>query len=220
MSGPAGAPPSIAQSFEGLVQWAMTADHQADVVAARAEYSAATGEVFDEDRQLELRLAGFLEFYLCDRVAPWAQSTPAQARYRQALKADTASSAAIWRAFTQTWHGLFSVLELLPGRVRLIALGSKSEVEVTERRAMHGLTVGDVLEARLIPFQGTVGFSTAWVWHPHAAAPAIIAEAERRRTGGERERDLVFDCARRALRVDRYRQIAIEKIYDFSVKPA
>ncbi len=212
-------PPSLPQAFDSLVQWAMTPERQADVVAARAEYTAATGEVFEEDRQLELRLAGFLEFYLCDRLAPWAQRTPAQARYHHALKTDTASGAAIWRAFTETWHGLFSVLELLPGRVRLMALGPKCEVEVTERRAMHGLTIGDVLEARLIPFQGTVAFSAAWVWHPHAAAPSIIAEAERRRTTGQGERDLVFDCARRSLRVDRYRQIAIGKIYDFSVRP-
>jgi hypothetical protein len=212
------APPSLSTTFDALVQWAMTPEHQADVVAARAEYSQLAGDVFEEDRQLELRLAGFLEYYLCDRVAPWAAQTPARARYLEALQHESPERASAWRAFTETWHGLFQVKALSQGVVRVVALSARSEVEVSERRAMHGLSVGDVLEARLVPFGGALAFSTAWVWHPHEAAPLIVAESERRRLGGLPERALVFDCARRSLKADRYRQIAIERIYDFSTK--
>lgn len=208
----------LSSTFDELVQWAMTPERQDDVVAARAEYSQLAGEVFDEDRQLELRLAGFLEYYLCDRVAPWAGATPARARYLEALRSSTPAIAATWRAFTETWHGLFQVLALRPGAVRVRALSARSELEVTERRAMHGLSVGDVLEARLLPFDGALSFSSAWVWHPHEAAPLIVAEAEQRRVGGLPERELLFDCARRSLKADRYRQIAISRIYDFAAR--
>jgi hypothetical protein len=161
---------------------------------------------------------GFLEFYLCDRHAPWAGKTPARARYLEALQRESPEQAAVWRAFTETWHGLFQIKGLTPGVVRVVALSARTEVVVSERRAMHGLSVGDVLEARLVPFGGTLAFSNAWVWHPHEAAPLIVAEAERRRLAGLPERELVFDCARRSLKADRYRQIAIERIYDFSTK--
>lgn len=207
---------SPSSAFDALVQWAMTPEHQADVVAARAEFSALAGEVFEEDRQLELRLAGFLEFYLCDRVAPWAGTTPARARYLSALVNEGPREAQAWRAFCETWHALFEVKLLEEGRVTLLALGSRSEVAVSERRALHGLSLGDVLEARLIPFAGGLAFSSAWVWHPHEAAPLIKAEAERRRVAGSPEKELLFDCARRSLKADRYRQIAIEKIYEFA----
>ncbi|MDP1915206.1 MAG: hypothetical protein Q8L14_03095 [Myxococcales bacterium] len=212
------APPTLNTTFDALVQWAMTPEHQDDVVAARAEYSQLAGDVFDEDRQLELRLAGFLEFYLCDRPAPWADGTPARTRYLEALQRESPAQAAAWRAFTETWHGLFQVKGLSPGVVRVVALSARSEVVVSERRAMHGLSVGDVLEARLVPFAGALAFSSAWVWHPHEAASLIVAEAERRRTSGLPERELIYDCARRSLKADRYRQIAIERIYDFSAK--
>jgi hypothetical protein len=208
----------LSQAFDALVKWAMTPERQDDVVAARAEYSKLAGEVFDEDRQLELRLAGFLEFYLCDRVAPWAQATPARARYLEALRGGTPGDAASWRAFTETWHGLFRVLALDDSGVRLESLASRTEVQVVERRTLHGLSLGDVLEARLVPFEGALNFSGAWVWHPHEAAALIAAEAERRRLAGLPEREFLYDCARRSLKADRYRQIAIEKIYDFSAK--
>lgn len=209
-------PLTLNSTFDALVQWAMTPEHQDDVVAARAEYSQLAGDVFEEDRQLELRLAGFLEYYLCDRSAPWAGKTPARARYLEALQSEPPERAAAWRAFTETWHGLFQIKALTQGVVRVVALSARTEVVVSERRAMHGLTVGDVLEARLVPFGGTLAFSTAWVWHPHEAASSIVAEAERRRIAGLPEREFLFDCARRSLKADRYRQIAIERIYDFT----
>ncbi len=31
-------------------------------------------------------------------------------------------------------------------------------------------------------------------------------------------KELVWDCSRRALKVERYRQIAVEKLYDFTQK--
>lgn len=205
-------------TFDALVQWAMTPERQEDVVAARAEYSQLAGEVFEEDRQLELRLAGFLEFYLCDRLAAWAGATPARARYLEAVQRETPERAAAWRAFTETWHGLFQVTGMDAGGVKLRSLSACSEVSVSERRTLHGLSVGDVLEARLVPMSGSLAFSSAWVWHPHEAAPLIVAEAERRRHAGAPERELLFDCARRSLKADRYRQIAIEKIYDFTTR--
>jgi hypothetical protein len=205
-------------TFDGLVQWAKLPERQEDVVAARAEYAQLAGEVFDEDRQLELRLAGFLEFYLCDRVAPWAGGTPARARYLEALEREGPHEASRWRAWTETWHGLFEVKGLDASGVKLRALSSQASVAVSERRTLHGLSVGDVLEARLIPIGGALAFSSAWVWHPHEAAPLILAEAERRRRAGQPERELLFDCARRSLKADRYRQIAIEKIYDFTAR--
>jgi hypothetical protein len=77
--------------------------------------------------------------------------------------------------------------------------------------------VGDVLECRLIPYAGRLYFSSAWCFHPHEAAPLIRAEARRRAAQSPgSELELLQDCARRSLKVDRYRQIAVEKIYDFS----
>lgn len=212
------AAPTLSAAFDALVQWAMTPERQDDVIAARAQFSSLAGEVFDEDRQLELRLASFLEFYVCDRVAPWAGSTPARARYLELLRSGPPEDAATARAFTETWHGLFQVQSLAAGDLELLSLASRTRVSVAERRTLHGLSIGDVLEARLVPFDGALAFSGAWVWHPHEAAPLIVAEAERRRRAGLDERELLFDCARRSLKADRYRQIAISRIYDFAAR--
>ncbi len=75
-----------------------------------------------------------------------------------------------------------------------------------------------MLEARLVPFGGNFWFSTAFCWHPRAAVPSILKEVKRRKKQGNGvpPKEMLEDCARRSLKADRYRNIAIEKIYDFS----
>lgn len=205
--------------LEELIAWATPESTKEDLLAARAHWFSRNGEVFEEDRQIELRMTAFLEHYVCDRVAPHFGKTPARARYEQSLREETPERAAAFRAFTETVHGLFEVKRISSGQVRLRGLFSEITNDVSERRHIVGLQVGDVLEARLIPFAGQLHFSNSYVFHPHEVAGLIRAEVRRViEAGNPDENALVEECARRSLKVERYRQIAVEKIFDFTSK--
>lgn len=202
--------------FDELVTWATPDEVKPDVIAAKAEWFDKTGEVFDDDRQLELRMAAFLEHYVCDRISPAFGMTPARARYELALKTESPERAQAFRALTETIHALFEVRKLTTGTARLRALFSQVDIDVVERRHLVGLSVGDVLEIRLVKSRHGYHFLPSYCWHPKAAGPLIRQEAARRRKTGEPELDLIWDAALRSLKVERYRQIAVEKIYDFN----
>lgn len=202
--------------LEELIAFATPDSTKEDLLSARATWFEKTGEIYEEDRQFEQRMAGFLENYVCDRILPAWGCTPAQRRYQLALQEWSAERAAAFRGLTETIHGLFEVLRIDAGEVRLKGLFSGIEWCVTERRQIVGLESSDVLEARLIPFDGHVHFSPAYCFHPHEAASLIKAEAKRQLHMKQvNELQLIHDCARRSLKVERYRQIAVEKIYDF-----
>ena len=76
---------------------------------------------------------------------------------------------------------------------------------------------GDILEARLIPFDGALVFSSAFCFHPREAVKAIKKEVKRRKKEmpDAPPLELTWEAAKRALKADRYRQIAVDKIYDF-----
>ena len=213
---------SSPQAFlEELIAFATPDATKPDLLAARAEWFEKNGEVFEEDRQLEQRMAAFLEHYVCARPAPHFSVTPARARYEQSLKEDPPERAAAFRSLTETIHGLFEVSRLGKGEVRLRGLFSGIRFDVTERRQIVGLTRGDVLEARLIPFGGHFHFSPSYCFHPHEASAQIKVEAKRLlKAGPVDEQAFVQECARRSLKVGRYRQIAVEKIYDFQARKA
>lgn len=205
--------------LDELIAFATPEETKADLLEARAAWFQRTGEVFEEDRQIELRMSGFLEHYCCDRVAPHFGKTPARELYERALRQPDVKRAAALRSLTETVHSLFEVESIATGEVRVCSLFGRITRDVTERRHIVGLKEGDVLEARLIPFDGHFHFSPSYCFHPHEAAELIKQEAARLLSNGTvDEAAFVQDCAQRCLKVDRYRQIAVERIYDFAAR--
>ena len=85
-----------------------------------------------------------------------------------------------------------------------------------------GLEKGDLFEARLLPHQGRLYFSGAFLYHPRAVRKRILAEVKRlRKQVGKRGsvdvRAFLGRLSRMAFKLERYRNVVVESIYDFSV---
>ena len=203
--------------LDQLIAFASQEERKPDLLAAKAEYFQRTGEVFEDDKQFEMRMASFLDHYLFDRLRPESGKTPAQEFLESRSAAEDPGEVAAFRSFTETVHGLFEVRKIKPGMVRLRELFGGKEFDVTERRHTVGLEKGDILEARLIPFDGALVFSAAFCFHPRDATRAIKKEVKRRKKvmPDVPPVELTWEAAKRSLKADRYRQIAVDKIYDF-----
>ncbi|MBX5481062.1 MAG: hypothetical protein IRZ16_04310 [Myxococcaceae bacterium] len=206
--------------LDKLIAFASSDDRKQDLLAARAEYFKLTGEVHEDDKSFEMRMASFFDWYLFDRPANGTGQTPAQEFFHRFAAQFSPQEAAAFRDFTETRHGLFEVRKIKKGQLRLRDLLTNKDYDVTERRTVAGLQKGDIIEARLIPHEGHLLFSSAFLFHPRESTRAILKEVKRRKKK-EPERDLrelIWETSRMALKVDRYRQIAVEKIYDFEQK--
>ncbi len=210
-------PPLSYQPYlDQLIAFASAEPRKPELLTAKAEYFQLTGEVFEDDKSFEMRMASFLEFYLFDRKHPIVGKTPAEELYEQKVRDTGAEEASAFRSFTETLHGLFEMRKAGGKTLRLRELFSGKDHSVTERRHLAGLEKGDILEARLIPHQGYLLFSGAFCYHPKLASKLIRQEIKRRRNGTESNpHAFAWECAKRALQADRYRQIAVEKIYNF-----
>jgi len=213
--------PSYQPYLDELIAYASTEPRKPALLEAKAAYFQLTGEVFEDDKVFEARMASFLDYYVFDRASPQTGKTPAQELYDEKREKQGAEAAVPYRAFTETIHGLFEVRKLADDGVRLRELFSAKDFQVSERRKLAGLQKGDILEARLIPFSGHLLFSTAFVFHPREASKLILKEVKRRKKAAPQTdpRELAWDCSRRALKTERYKQIAVEKIYDFENNP-
>jgi hypothetical protein len=212
--------PSYQRYLDHLIAFASAEPRKAALLEAKADYFQLTGEVFEDDKVFEARMASFLDYYLFDRASKETGKTPAQELYEEQLRVQPGEAAA-FRGFTETIHGLFEVRKLGGETVRLRELFSARDHDVTERRKMAGLEKGDILEARLIPFGGHLWFSAAFVFHPREATKLILKQVKRLKKNdpAASPRALTWDCSRRALKAERYKQIAVEKIYDFENNP-
>ena len=206
---------------ERLLSWATEGVRGEELLAAKAVYYAARGEPHEEDRSFEVRVNGMLDFYLYDwRPVPGARSALERFIEEQA-GALSPEDLAAYRDLGGNLHGLFEVRKLKDGLVRVRDVFTGEDHDVTERRSVAGLEKGDLLEARLLPHLGQLLFSGAFLYHPKEGRKAILAEAKRLKKAAGKQGTVdvppfLDQLARMAMKVERYRNVRLESIYDFS----
>lgn len=188
---------------------------QGEIQRARKEYDARRGTIYDDDELFESHMASFLEWFVLERALA-GEGTPAVLALRD--KKRELSGEPLLRALAVSHRSLFEVLQLPAGSLFLIDLIHGGRWRVTQDPPLDGLERGDVLEARLVPWQGTVVFGPVFCFHPRPAKGCIMKLIDAAREEGVLGPDLVFDLAEMRLRYSRFRNIAVDHIYKRSSK--
>jgi hypothetical protein len=215
---------TLQQLHERLLSWATDDARKDDLLAAKREHFERHGEPHEEDRSYEVRLNAMLDHYLYDFRPAGGLGTTLERFLEAEGPSLPPEDLAAYRDLAAGHHGLFEVRKIGDGRIRLRDAFTGKDLEVTERRNVAGLDKGDLLEARLLPFQGELFFSGAFLYHPREVRKAILAEVKRLRKAAGREGTpdvpaFLGVLARMAIKLERYRNVRLESIYDFTPDP-
>lgn len=194
-----------------------------ELVRAKEEYFAGTGgEVHADDRCYEQRMQAFFNWFLLDRRQANG-ATPIERFLREKGGALSAKDKDVLIGFTNSRLGLYEYRGTrgffsrpAQGQVRVRDAITGDSFNVTERRQMHGLDIGDLFESRLIPIGRSWHFSTSFTYHPPEVYPAIRGEIKRRKKKGPVDVGaLAWELERMALQHERFRNVSITAIYNF-----
>ncbi len=186
-----------------------------DLLAAREEWDARTGKVFDDDPLYEERSIAFLEWFALERVVPGTGRTPVQAVVAE-LPADDPDQDHLVM-LSRTHRSLFVIRAIRGHHVDVDDLLTGCLFRVYERRQPLGLEEDDVFEARLCPrveAAGEVVFTRGIQHHPREARSAIVALAERARGDGGAREETLFHLAKLRWKAARWGHVQPERIYD------
>jgi hypothetical protein len=181
----------------------------AEVARARPEYEGRTGRVYEDDEIYEARTVAFLEWYVCERPLADAGVPPA------VLALDDGADArrGAWRAWATSHRSLFVVDGLEAGRIVLGDLWGGARFVIHERRRLHGVARGDVVEARLIGWYDRIRFGRTFTFHPATVRAAIAQHLRRARAAGATRADAVDHVAALQVRALRYAHVAPARVY-------
>lgn len=207
--------------FDTLLAWA--SKDRDDIVEAKRDYFAATGDVFEDDACFESRMQSFFNWYLLDRPRGEPRLTPAQRFLKEEGATLAGAEKSVFMGFTASRHSLYEIKKIGVGLIKvreeLVKLRdafSGEEFLVTERRKLPGLAAGDLIEARLLPIGDALHFSTAFTYHPRQVKAQVLKEIKKRKKAGALEgRAFVWELERMALHIDRFKNIPAETIYSF-----
>ncbi len=183
---------------------------EGEIQRARTEYDTRRGRIYDDDELFESHMASFLEWFVLERAMDHG-APPAVLALRD--DATEQPEAELLRALAASHRSLFEMLQQRPRSVQLMDLIGGGRWRVDQDQPMEGLERGDILEARLVPWQGGVVFGPVFCFHPRAARGCIMKLIEEDLQQGGPGPDLVFDLAEMRLRYSRFRNIAVDHIY-------
>jgi hypothetical protein len=197
--------------------------HTEEMVRAKEDYFALTGgEVHADDRVYEQRMQAFFNWFLFDRKM--GDAVPVERYLRERGSELPGKEKDILIGFTKSrlslyeyrgMRGIFSRPK--QGQVRVRDAVSRHGYDVTERRQMHGLEIGDLFEARLVPVERTWHFSTSFTYHPREMNKTILREIKRRKKSGKPADAPAFcwELEKMALQQERFKNVSIDAIYNF-----
>ena len=200
----------------------LIAEHTSDadaVVAARRDYEDRRGRVFQEEELWERWSAAFVEWYVIERVAAGDDLPPAAASLARARAAGDDREVRAIRALLTSHRSLFEVLGLGAGHVELLDLLGGAMISVAEPRAMHGVSIGDIAELRVIGLDGDVVFGRTFVFHPPGTRDAILTHARRILDAGGDRRAVLDHAASLRIKVERYRHMPAARVYELPTSP-
>ena len=210
---------TLAELHDRLLAWAGAEERQPWLLEARRTWFARVGEPHEEDKSYEHRMNGLLEHYLYD-YRPDGASRTIDLFLRDGAGDFTTDERAQVRELGRSLRALFEVRRIRPGLMELDEVLGGARHEVVERRTVVALAKGDLFEARLLPHEGKLHFSAAFLYHPREVRRAILKEAKRlaeeappgQAPDGD---EFLAQLSRMALRLERYRNVRVESIYDF-----
>lgn len=212
--------------YEQMVRFASEPPLADELQQAKAEFLHRTGDLFESDGAFERRIAAFLEWYVLDRPAQAVAGKRPVDVYVEKKQGEVASGAFTAEDLTRiqnfatTRPSLFEFKRAKDEHMTLVDLldtnKKTAKVQVYERRKPAGLESGDILEARLVQYDGKLMFSEAIQVLPREGRKSILKICKRYKSEFAETMPriaLVHRVAFFANRCERYKHVAVAKIF-------
>jgi hypothetical protein len=178
--------------------------------AARGEWDQRRGRVYEDEDLWELWTQGFLEWYAVERISSDEDYPPAA---RLIAGSDPHKADAL-RAWMRSHRTLLEIIAIAGDRVEAIDLLGGAELSILEKRTLHGVDGGEIVEVRVVACGEDVHFGRSMCFHPQGTRAAIVDHARRMIDSGSDRRDVMDFCGKLRLRSERYGHMPAIKVYE------
>ena len=168
----------LKENLNQLIEIATSDKYSNDVLEARKEYQAIAGNIYEDDKSYENRIALFLEWYVFDRIFLDTNQTLLEMIINKNRKNLPSNLLQIFEEFTSNIHGLFMVKKITDNSVTVINLFDKNVYKVNETLGKLLFSKSIIFEGRLVPHDNMYSFTGSFCFHPDKAKKYIKREIQ------------------------------------------
>jgi len=193
--------------IDRLISYISESGREGDISAARASYFRDSGSLHGDEATYDMRSANFLEWYIFDRTVG--------GRTLLEVFVDNIEDLEEKKVYGELKEGVRTVFELKKfddELARLADLRNGKRYLAIPLSGMAGLSSGDLLDGRILPYKGKYYLTGSYIVHPLRAKKFIvkmIKDADNRQDMGSALRML----ANMSLKWERFRNYHLEDIY-------
>lgn len=202
---------TLSRCTEALIAHYGDSEFDDELRVAKTAYSDRRGRVFEEDEQWERVTRSFLEWYVTER--PWRDTGLAPAQLAQSEEEDPEYIRAL-RSLASSQRCLVEIVSVKTGQLEVFDMVGGAEFSVREERSLVGLEKGDIVELRLIGFEGVVSLGGTFLFHPAGTAVAIEQIIKRMRQQSASRGDIIDHMALLLSRSQSYGHVSPIRIYE------
>ena len=165
-------------SLDYLIKIAIDKPYSNDLLLARKEYQKNTGDIFEDDKSYEDRMALFLEWYIFERIHPSKEQTVLESIISNS-KGVPSNILINIKQFTNNIHALFIVKKINTDSVRVMNLFDDKKYDVYESSSKLCFSKDSMFEGRLLPYKKSYFFTGNFCFHPDGSKKYIKSKIKK-----------------------------------------
>lgn len=187
---------------------------EAEVAEAKNEFFGHLGEGPGDGDNFEMRMYQFLDWYLFSRPLIDQKISPnLWALQCIDFKIDE-SERLFYANLAEIRHSLFEYIKVSRKTLVVRDLITGNKLQMVDSPVLEGFNREEIFEARIFPHENTFYFTKGFCFHPAEARKFIMKEIKKaKKLDMAYHEELMARLMKMRYKFDRYKHIAIDKIY-------
>jgi hypothetical protein len=169
----------IKETLDNLIKIATSDLFSENILEARNEYKIKTGNVYEDDKSYESKMALFLDWYIFSRIDLKSKKTTLEKIIERDKEILSTNILKAFEGFTKSIHGIFMAKKIKDHSAQVINLFDKKKYEVVEPIEKFYFQKNEIFEGRLLSFNNIYYFTGNYCFHPKDSYKYIQQEVKK-----------------------------------------
>ena len=169
----------LRETLEQLFEFVAQHIPSEQIMMAKKEYQKTTGEIYEDDKSYNSRMALFLEWYLLDQYEPGTRQTVLENIIKDNSSSWTPDRLESYKDVSKNIQALFEIKKVRDNSVTVLDLFTDEKYHVEEEDSKLAFRKNDIFQGRIVPHNDKYFFTGYFCFHPIKTQRYIKGEAKK-----------------------------------------
>ena len=169
----------LRETLEQLFEFVAQHIPSEQIMMAKKEYQKTTGEIYEDDKSYNSRMALFLEWYLLDQYEPGTRQTVLENIIEDNSFSLTPDRLESCKDVSKNIQALFEIKKVRDNSVTVLDLFTDEKYQIEEEDSKLAFRKNNIFQGRIVPHNDKYFFTGYFCFHPNKTQRYIKGEAKK-----------------------------------------